>query len=436
MRRLNGAGAERFRDRKEAGRLLAERLAGYRERDGLLVLGLPRGGVPVAAEVARALGAPLDVFLVRKLGFPGQEELAMGAIASGGARALNEELLRSAPLPPEVIEEVAAREEVELRRRELLYRGERPPLDPAGRTLILVDDGVATGSSMRAAVAALRTLGAEQIVVAVPVAPPQTCEILAREADEVVCLRTPRPFYAVGLWYSDFSEVTDEQVRDLLATFARGTVERPFSFAAGGATLEGSIAEPAGARGIVLFAHGSGSSRFSPRNHLVASTLQERGLATVLVDLLTAEEEEADRRGAHLRFDVGLLGGRVLAAMDRVSADEEVSGLPLGLFGASTGAAAALLAAAERPAAVRAVVSRGGRPDLAADALARVAAPTLLIVGELDDVVLGLNREAAARLGGPVELEIVPGASHLFEEPGALDDVARLAAAWFGRHLG
>jgi putative phosphoribosyl transferase len=206
----------RFRDRADAGRVLAERLAHYAGRDDVLVLGLPRGGVPVAAEVARALGAPLDVILVRKLGLPGQEELAMGAIASGGARVLNEELVAALGLPEALIDQVAAREEEELRRREVLHRGDRPPPDVKGKTVILVDDGLATGSSMRAAVAALRRREPARIVVAVPAAPVSSCEQLRPEVEELVCVRTPQPFYAVGIWYENFNQTTDDEVRELL----------------------------------------------------------------------------------------------------------------------------------------------------------------------------------------------------------------------------
>jgi dienelactone hydrolase len=201
--------------------------------------------------------------------------------------------------------------------------------------------------------------------------------------------------------------------------------------------LEGDLALPPDARGVVLFAHGSGSSRHSPRNRYVAEQLQAAGLATLLVDLLTAEEEIAEARTRHLRFDIGLLSGRLLGAADWLGARPETRGLAVGYFGASTGAAAALVAAAERADVVGAVVSRGGRPDLAGDALPRVLAPTLLIVGGADVPVIGLNRQALERLGAAEkDLVIVPGASHLFEGPGALEEVARLAAGWFSRHLG
>ena len=213
----------RFRDRTEAGRVLAEGLAGYANRPDVVVLALPRGGVPVAFEVARALRAPLDVFVVRKLGVPGHEELALGAIASGGTRVLNDDVVRVLHISPETIDAVTRGEEQELQRRELTYRGDRPPLDVRGRTVLLVDDGLATGATMRAAVAALGQRQPTKIVVAIPVAAPATCEEFAREVDSLVCARTPEPFGAVGLWYEDFSQTTDDEVRALLARAAAAT---------------------------------------------------------------------------------------------------------------------------------------------------------------------------------------------------------------------
>ena len=204
---------------------------------------------------------------------------------------------------------------------------------------------------------------------------------------------------------------------------------------AGDVSLQATVVRPVDARGVVAFAHGSGSGRHSPRNRYVATVLNDGGLATVLADLLTAEEEQIDERTGHLRFDIGLLAARVTAIVDWLGATDETSALPVGLFGASTGAVAALVSAAERPAAVRAAVSRGGRPDLAGGALPRVAAPTLLIVGGRDEVVLGLNRDAFDVLPGEKELQVIPGATHLFEEPGTLERVAELATAWFTRHL-
>ena len=206
----------RFRDRTQAGRRLAEDLLDYAERDDVLVLALPRGGVPVGFEVARALGAPLDVFVVRKLGLPWHEELAMGAIASGGVRLLNDEVVASTGVSDEDIERVTAVERQELARRERRYRGDRAFPDVRGKTVILVDDGLATGFTMRAAVAALRQEGPARVVVAVPVAAADTCDAFRSVADEIVCAATPEPFYAVGMWYDDFSQTSDEEVHDLL----------------------------------------------------------------------------------------------------------------------------------------------------------------------------------------------------------------------------
>ena len=210
-----------FRDRADAGRQLAARLQQYADDPGVVVLGLPRGGIPVAHEVARALHAPLDVFVVRKLGVPGYPELAMGAIASGGVRVLNEDVVTGLGIPEDVIEAVAADEAAELRRREQAYREGRPPLEVRGKKVILIDDGLATGATMRAAVQALRQLGPAEVIVAVPVGAPETCAELQQEADRAICAVTPEPFLAVGYWYGDFSQTTDEEVQELLAQAAQ-----------------------------------------------------------------------------------------------------------------------------------------------------------------------------------------------------------------------
>ena len=220
-----------------------------------------------------------------------------------------------------------------------------------------------------------------------------------------------------------------------MTVFAEPIVTRPIVIAAGDVSLNGDLTVPAGARGLIVFAHVSGSSRHSTRNRAVASVLQHGRLATLLMDLLTPGEERSDIVTASFRFDIPLLGARVVASIDWVAAHEPTASLPIGVFGASTGAAAALMAAAARPAIVRAVVSRGGRPDLAADALPDVVAPTLLIVGGRDGVVIDLNQQAFDQLTHEKDMKIVPGATHLFEEPGALDEVSRLASDWFVTHL-
>lgn len=216
-----------FRDRREAGRRLASALGAYAGARDLLVLGLPRGGVPVAYEVARALGAPLDVFVVRKLGVPGHEEFAMGAIATGGARFVDRAVVRELGISTADVERVAETERRELERREREYRGDRPPPDVAGRTVLLVDDGLATGASMRIAVYALRQERPGRIVVAVPVAAPESCEAVRDSADDVICALTPEPFYAVGLWYQDFRPTTDEEVHELLARAWQDPADQP-----------------------------------------------------------------------------------------------------------------------------------------------------------------------------------------------------------------
>ncbi len=215
-----------FQDRSDAGRALAARLAQYAGRSDVLVLALPRGGVPVGYEIAQALHLALDLFVVRKLGTPGQPELAMGAVASGGVLVINRDVVEALGIPDSMVREAAVAEQQELERRERQYRGERPPIDARGRTVILVDDGLATGSTMRAAAAALLRMGAARIVVAVPVAAPPTCEQLRAEVDELICADTPEPFLAVGQWYRDFSQTTDDEVRELLERAAENRVKQ------------------------------------------------------------------------------------------------------------------------------------------------------------------------------------------------------------------
>jgi predicted phosphoribosyltransferase/dienelactone hydrolase len=438
-------GPDRFADRQDAGRRLAARLGARRHGDAL-VLALPRGGVPVALEVARALGAPLDVLVARKLGAPWQPELAMGAIAPDGVRVLNEDVVQSLGVTRQDLERATERERAELERRVRAYRGERPFPPVRGRTVVLVDDGIATGATARAAIAWLRQREPARLVLAVPVIAAASVPEFRALVDEVVYVLAPADLQAIGLWYDDFAQVSDGDV-----VAALEAAERPpqapaaprsrvhadeVTIQAGGVALGGTLQVPAEARGLVLFAHGSGSSRLSPRNRAVAAALRQARLGTLLMDLLTPEEEEGEERGGMLRFDVGLLAERLAGALDWLASQAPTQGVAVGLFGASAGAAAALRAAAAEPTRVVAVVSRGGRPDLAGDdVLARVRAPTLLIVGGADDEVLDMNRRALARLRCEKHLEIVPGASHLFPEPGALEQVARLATAWFLRHL-
>jgi putative phosphoribosyl transferase len=420
-----------FRDRREAGRRLAERLSGLRASSPL-VLGLPRGGVPVAFEVANELGSPLDVLVVRKLGVPFQPELGMGAVGEEGVRVLNPDVLRQAGVTEAQLAEVEARERAAVEERAGRLRRGRPAIPLDGRTVVIVDDGLATGGTARAAVRVARARRAERVVLAVPVAPPETVAALRRDADDVVAVETPEPFFAIGGWYSDFSPTSDDEVIELLA-IAGGDkeVDQEVVIPAERGQLPGHLRIPSGATGLVVFAHGSGSGRNSPRNQAVARALNEAGLGTLLFDLLSPEEE-ADRANV---FDIPLLAGRLAAATAWLVEEGGGGALPIGYFGASTGAGAALWAAAEPGSSVGAVVSRGGRPDLARGRLDAVRAPTLLIVGGRDEAVLEMNRDAAQQLRCEHRIEVVPGATHLFEEPGALEAVADLATRWFVDHL-
>ncbi|GIK76411.1 MAG: phosphoribosyltransferase [Thermoleophilia bacterium] len=419
-----------FRDRREAGRMLAARLSEM-DLDAPVVIALPRGGVPVGFEVARALGAPLDVGLVRKIGHPSQPELGIGAIGEDGSVVVDRRALEAFAIDDEQVELIAAREAEELDRRRRLYRGDAPPAPVRDRTVVVVDDGIATGVTAAAAARVLKAQGAARVILAVPVCPAGTPERIDGGIDEVVTLAAPERFGSVGAWYDDFSQTSDREVVELLAA-ARpdvpaagpgvpGEVTIP---TADGVELGGFLRLPPDPTGLVVFVHGSGSSRHSPRNASVARYLEGRGLATLLFDLLTPAEA-ADRR---LVFDIELLSQRLGDAIRWSRGQGAAAGLPLACFGASTGAAAALTAAAEPGAGIAAVVSRGGRPDLAGATLRRVTVPVLLIVGGADTEVLALNRAAATELAGPCRLAVVPGAGHLFEEPGTLAQAARLAA--------
>ncbi|NUU25264.1 MAG: phosphoribosyltransferase [Streptomycetaceae bacterium] len=449
-----------FSDRLEAGRELAARLEHVRDENPV-VLGLIRGGVPVAGEVAEALEAPLDVCLVRKLGVPYEPEVALGAIGEDGVRVLNPEAILALRVTEEDLAAVERPERRVLAERARAYRGDRRPVDLHGRTVLIVDDGVATGSTARAACQVVRRQGAARVVFAAPVAPPDVTERLGKEVDELVCPYMPVEFMAVGQFYADFAQTTDEEVVECLdraalrmARSQRRSENRSenqpadahssspwpspsrrrddeVEVAAGGVALGGHLTVPVNAHGVVVFAHGSGSSRLSPRNQYVADGLNQARLGTLLFDLLT-DVEEQDRTNV---FDTELLAARLADATAWLRRERGLDTLPVGYFGASTGAAAALWAAAEPDADIAAVVSRGGRPDLAGPRLADVAAPTLLIVGGDDHLVLDLNRAAQEQLRCPNDLAVVPGATHLFAEPGALGAVTELARNWFLRQF-
>jgi predicted phosphoribosyltransferase/dienelactone hydrolase len=433
-----------FDDRVDAGRQLAKRLEPLRGQD-IVVLGLPRGGVPVAYEVAKALQVPLDVLVVRKLGVPFQPELAFGAIGEDGVRVINDDVVRVADLSDKDMAAVEDAQRAELQRRSERFRRGHKRASLTGRTAVIVDDGVATGATAKAACQVARAHGASRVVLAAPIGAVDIAERFAGYADEVVCLVRPEVFFGVGQGYRNFSQTSDEEVIALLdraqvgfADVTTGAAGDPplrdeeVWVSAGPVSVAGHLTIPEHPVGIVVFAHGSGSSRRSPRNRFVAEALNSAGLATLLFDLLTPEEE-LNRANV---FDIDLLARRLVDVTRWLATQADTASLPVGYFGASTGAGAALVAAADPRVNVAAVVSRGGRPDLAGQTLRRVHAPTLLIVGGRDDVVLDLNRQAQAAIAGECELTVVPGATHLFEEPGTLEQVAELARDWFVDHLG
>ncbi len=411
----------RFENRQSAGRLLGARLRELGHGPDSVVIALPRGGVPVAYEVASILGAPLDVLIVRKLGAPGNPEFGLGAVDEDGEIWSDPRVLASADLGRDEWREIQREALEETRRRVRYYRGARAPIGVEGKSVIVVDDGLATGVSAEVAMRHLRRKGAARITLAVPACAAVSERRIRAEGvcDDIVALISEEDFHAVSRWYEDFSQTTDLEVMDLLGRVSIGAPG-----------LVGNWNVPDGCRGIVIFAHGSGSSRLSPRNQDVARRLNEAGFATLLFDLLL-EREAANRS---LVFDVKLLSSRLAMATEWARARKETAGLPIGYFGASTGAAAAIWAASKPELAIGCVVSRGGRPDLAEGRLEHVECPVLLIVGGADHPVIRLNREAARRLSQG-RMEIVPGAGHLFEEPGALERVSDLAVDWFSIHL-
>ena len=424
-----------FPNRRKAGRLLAEGLQpllkGIRHGD-LVILGIPRGGVPVAREVAAMYGAPLDVVIVRKLGVPSQPELAMGAVGEGGVRVLNRDVIDSMSIRSEEIERVARDEVAEIGRRVDRYREGRSSLHLTGKTVVIVDDGLATGSTAIAACQVVRACGADRVILAVPVAPFGWTSVVGNAADDLFTLSEPRDFMSVGQFYDEFEQVDDAEVRAIIAdsaTTSRSVDARDITVDAGrGVHLSASLMVPDNASSVVFFAHGSGSGRLSPRNLEVSRRLNDVGIATVLVDLEDVDDWSRDGDMVRTAAD------RLWRTIEAVSSMSGLGGLPVGLIGSSTGGAVALLVAIENPERISAVVTRGGRPDLLGARVAQVRCPVLMIVGAHDEVVLQLNRNAA-RLVPDCSLVQVAGATHLFDEPGTLKEAARLACGFFRLHL-
>ncbi|WP_019926505.1 phosphoribosyltransferase family protein [Nocardia sp. BMG111209] len=433
-----------FRDRYDAGRQLASRLRFLRGED-VVVLGIPHGGVAVAAEVASALHAPLDVVTVRRLGLPYQPDLPFGTIGEGGVQILDDAVIREAALDQGAIAAVKYRERQQLSRAAEYFRRGGAGIPLTGRTVVIVDDGIAGGDTARTACRVARSQGAARVVLAVPVAARDASKAMEDEADLVICLETSADIVAAGRVYRDLRYISDDTVADLLDLVAAGLpLPQPVSFeaphrsdeeiriVAGAVELAGCLTMPENARGVVISAHSSARGRLGPRNRRLAAALQDAGMGTLLLDLLHPTEEIHRANTT----DIDLLATRLIETTGWLSNRHSVMDLPIGYLGAGTAAAAALVAAADPRLEVSAVVSHGGRPDLADPALDLVHAPTLFIVGGDDPVVLGLNQYARQAVPGETELAVVPDATHLFAEPGALEIVAALTSDWFIANLG
>ena len=408
---------------------------------------MPRGGVPVARVVADTLEVPLDVIVARKLGVPGLPEVSLGAIAEGWSGIVEDSVRWFIGVPRSIVARIVERERQELERRMRAYRAGQPLPDLRGKTVIIVDDGLATGATMRAAARAVKAHKPARVIAAVPVASPDHCADVRAEVDELVTVATPDPFEMVSTWYEDFAPVTDADVMGLLRRLAvpaeSGAIDAtvaderevsiPIDARVAARAIVADLGVPndsANVHGLVIFAHGGGSSRNSYRNRYLAGRLRMAGWATLRVDLLTEPEREADDPTGEHCFDVDLIARRLQTATEWTSEHAVAGSGRIVLFGASTGAAAALMAAAARPDLVAGVALRGGRVDLAGDALARVRAPVLMVVGGADEATVRLNREASGRLTARHRLTVIRGAGHTFEEPGALGAVGERVIRW------
>ncbi|MEU3018611.1 MULTISPECIES: phosphoribosyltransferase family protein [unclassified Nocardiopsis] len=425
-----------FTDRSEAGRRLAERVRPHAVNDPI-VLALARGGVPVGAELAERLDADFDVLVVRKIGLPGHPETGVGAIAEDGQILYDDLALARMRVPRQALSGTVESERDELDRRRRAYRGKRPFPDVAGRDCVVVDDGVATGGTARAALRMLRQAGPARLVLAVPVAAPEALEALREDADDLVVLTAPENFQAVGEWYREFDQLSDSDVVSILSErerLRRGEeVPRAVRVRAGRVLLDGELTVPSAPRGAVVMAFGDGYG--DPRWRAGASALRRSGYATLLLDVLTAEERAARGGDGGTETDPGALGERLGAAVSWVRGSTEAAEGPVGLLGSGEAASAALVTAAEHPRDVAAVVVHGGRADLAEPHLSSVRAPTLILLESGDSFVRELGEWTRGRLGGPSELRVVSGPEGLLRGDPGWRRVTADALDWFDRHL-
>jgi putative phosphoribosyl transferase len=434
-----------FSDRAHAGAALGDALATGIGGPGI-VLGVPRGGIPVALEVARRLGWPMDVMIARKLGVPGLEEVAFGSVAEGLHGDVADPVAAYLGMSGTLERRIIGRERAELERRIALYRGTRQAPNVTGKTVVLVDDGLASGTTIRAAVRSLRRRRPSRIVVAVPVANAEVTAAVQRDADGLVALHSPAPFGMVSDWYDGFDQVTD---REVLLALGRSAEPLPASddgrqperaqriSLGAGTSLDADLGVPGATapRGLVILVHGGGSSRMSYRNRFLAGCLREAGWATLRLDLLTPDEQAHELTDGHHRFDIDLVTQRLSGALEWAM-NTNVPGVHrIVLFGASTGAAAAVRVAATAPDRVASVMSRAGRVDLAGTHLTQLKAPLLMMVGTRDEFTIRANRVALKSVHGDVHFRLVMRAGHTFEEPGAIGRVERIARRWLDRRF-
>ncbi|RCV48296.1 phosphoribosyltransferase family protein [Marinitenerispora sediminis] len=425
-----------FADRAEAGRRLADRVRALAVTDPIVVA-LPHGGIAVGAELARRLRLPLDVLVVREIGLPGHPELGVGAIAEDGRVCFDDAILARLGVPRERFAATVAAEQAELARRLEVYRAGGPAPRLTGRDVIVVDDGAATGGTARAALRMARRQKPARLVLAVPVASPAAVEGLRSEADHLVVLTVPENFRAVREWYRDFGRPADEQVSAVLSELrdlGPGTEsERAVRVRARDVHLDGDLVMPSTARGAVVFA--LGRERASPRLRAVAAAVRQAGHATLLLDLVTEEEARLEEEPAGEGPRTALLAERLEAAVRWLRRAAAPASRPVGLFGADAGSAAALVAAANRAEDIAAVVTYGGRIDLAGTALPGVRAPTLVLLESGESFLRELAEWALGRIGAPHEIRAVPGTERLLGRPGEWREAGTAAAEWFGRHL-
>ena len=458
-----------FRDRADAGRVLARSLRRYREVPDVIVLGLARGGVPVAREVADDLHAPIGVVVARKVGVPGIEEVALGAIGEGSHRVIADSVAWYLGVPSRIVDRLAAREHAELERSVRMYRAGRASLGLHGRTVIVVDDGLATGATLRAAIRSVRDKLPARIVAAVPVASRASAEEVRAEVDELIAVVTPPRFNTVSTAYENYSPVTEDDVLTLLGQAGRrispvvrdirdrmgvvltrttsrsADLERTIGIPAFDATVVGDLgvprlASPSGragrtdqVRGLVILANGGESSRTSYIDRYLAGRLRLSGYATLRLDLLTRDERRMHTASGSPRLGVERIATRLACACEWVEREGVPGAHRTILLGASTAAAAALVTAARRPGRVFAVAARGGRVDLASDALSQVRTPVLLIVGADDPDSLRTNGDAVEHLQRGAILIRIPRAGQSFEEPGTVGVVAEHTVSWLDR---